>query len=278
MNRLRKIFTETDMTWRRVLIFSILCGVIVGVLMTPDCLERTSFRQPGISFEYWIAAALYIILNCRKPLEAGVKTFVFFLISQPLIYLVQVPFSWMHWSLFTYYPRWGLLTILTFPGAMLAWYLKKGNGWSVLLLGAADVILCSQLAIFVRDMAAAFPRYLLAVLFIVAQIVFFPFLLLKKRSLRWTALLIALLLFVGFAWHEMRGSRTMEFKTELDGTAPFEILSDYEDVTIRTDGNTLTVRVSYYCSCPIEVRDADGNVTVLHFVYGENGVSWERET
>lgn len=29
----------------------------------------------------------------KKPLESALKTFVFFLISQPLIYLLQVPFS-----------------------------------------------------------------------------------------------------------------------------------------------------------------------------------------
>ena len=61
--------------------------------------------------------AMYIILNCDSPLEAGKKTFIFFLISQPLIYLVQVPFSWLHWAIFVYYPTWGILTLFTFPGA-----------------------------------------------------------------------------------------------------------------------------------------------------------------
>ena len=200
MNRLRKIFLETDMTWRRVILFALVCGVVVGALMIPEFLDRTSFQQPGISFEFWVAAALYIILNCDKPLEAGVKTFVFFLISQPLIYLVQVPFSWMHWGLFSYYPRWGLLTLLTFPGGMLAWYAKKGNWWSVLLLSMANAAAFLPLPSLVLWMIDSFPRYLLAVLFIPAEAVFFIFLLLKKRGLRLAALLIALLLLLPIAF------------------------------------------------------------------------------
>ncbi len=41
--------------------------------------------------------------------------FFFFLISQPLIYLLQVPFSSMGFELFIYYKYWFIWTLLTIP-------------------------------------------------------------------------------------------------------------------------------------------------------------------
>lgn len=38
-------------------------------------------------------------MNSKDPLDSALKTFVFFLISQPLVYLVQVSFSEMGWGL-----------------------------------------------------------------------------------------------------------------------------------------------------------------------------------
>ena len=57
---------------------------------------------------FQIMFAMIIISNCKTPKEAAAKTFVFFLISQPLIYLLQVPFSWQGWGLFHYYKKYGL--------------------------------------------------------------------------------------------------------------------------------------------------------------------------
>ena len=62
----------------------------------------------GVSFESWIFFTVIIMANCyrqedtkdgsffekiRQPLICAAKVFVFFLISQPLIYLFEVPFS-----------------------------------------------------------------------------------------------------------------------------------------------------------------------------------------
>lgn len=66
-----------------------------------------------------VCVFLIIMANCQKPLESACKTFVFFLISQPLIYLLQVPFSSMGWGLFGYYWNWFIWTLLTFPMAFV---------------------------------------------------------------------------------------------------------------------------------------------------------------
>ena len=67
--------------------------------------------------------AVIIMSNCKKPLESALKTFAFFLISQPLIYLLQVPFSPMGWGLFSYYPYWFYWTPATFPMAFVGWFI-----------------------------------------------------------------------------------------------------------------------------------------------------------
>lgn len=75
--------------------------------------------------EAWIFFAVIIMANCKKPLESALKTFVFFLISQPLIYLFQVPFSWMGCELFKFYFYWFKVTLCTFPGAFIGWFITK---------------------------------------------------------------------------------------------------------------------------------------------------------
>lgn len=61
----------------------------------------------------------------RQPLICAAKVFVFFLISQPLIYLFQVPFSQDGRGLFRYYPFWFKWTIATIPMAFIGWYIKR---------------------------------------------------------------------------------------------------------------------------------------------------------
>ena len=183
-NKLKKFFYESNITWPRIIILAIVCGIIPGLLMLPAGLKDTSFHRPGETFEFWIFLAMFIILNSKKPLEAGLKTFVFFLISQPLIYLVQVPFSTMGWQLFSYYPFWAAFTVATFPGAMIAWYTKKGNYLGMLILTVANVLLCNHLATCIRMLILRFPHYLVAVAFIAAQLYIYPQLLFTNKKMR----------------------------------------------------------------------------------------------
>lgn len=275
--KLKKLFTETDMSWKRVLTLSVLCGLIPGVLMIPEFLSGTSFQQPGISFEFWIFAALFIILNCEKAVEAGLKTFVFFLISQPLIYLVQVPFAQLHWQIFSYYPRWGFLTLLTLPGGMIAWLLKKQKGIvGVLILSVANLILCYELPTLVHSMLIHFPGGLLTVLFVIFELIFFTLLLFEDKRQRLVSFVIAAVLLIGFTAYDLHQTvgRSAVFTTQLPGEAPFEIIGGTGDMEVSTDGNTLSVKADFYCTMPIDLRDANGHTFTVNFSYGENGVAW----
>ena len=131
---MKKLFGGINMTWKKVILFAILCGVYTGVMALIPATKDTSFRDISISFEWWILFAILIIVNSKTPLDSALKVFVFFLISQPLVYLVQVPFSPDGFGLFRYYPAWFEWTLLTFPMAFVGHYMKRDKWWGLLIL------------------------------------------------------------------------------------------------------------------------------------------------
>lgn len=76
---------------------------------------NTSFRDISVSFEVWILFGIIIIMNSSSAKDSALKCFVFFLISQPIVYLIQVPFSDMGFEIFGYYKYWFIWTILIIP-------------------------------------------------------------------------------------------------------------------------------------------------------------------
>lgn len=129
-----KLYGGLKMNWLTVILFAAGTAVLTAVFLIVPIFENTSFERMGVTFEAWIFFAIIIMANCKTPLDSAVKTFVFFLISQPLIYLLQVPFSSMGWGLFGYYRIWFIWTIATFPMAFVGWYIKRKNWISLLIL------------------------------------------------------------------------------------------------------------------------------------------------
>ena len=78
MKYIKKLFGGIDLTWKKLLIFSVTAGIIPGILLSIPALKDTSFTDNGSSYEWWVFFAIIIISNCKKPLEAACKTFVFF--------------------------------------------------------------------------------------------------------------------------------------------------------------------------------------------------------
>ncbi len=277
MKKLTHLFTQTEMSWKKTLILAVVFGIVPGVLMIPEILKGTSLQSPGITFEFWIFMAMLIILNCRRPLEAGLKTFVFFLISQPLIYLVQVPFSPLHWQLFEYYPRWGIYTLCTLPGGMLAWHTKKGNLVSVLILSVANAILCYELPDLAVSIVKRFPYMTVTALFIIAELVFFVWLLIKDGKLRIAAFaIIAVMTAACFIFRSIDDKSVQQtVEIELEGEAPLEVLTEYEGTGVSIDGNKMTVNMDFFMTVPIDIKTADGEIITVEVIYGEDGVTWE---
>ncbi|MBQ2433139.1 MAG: hypothetical protein II266_01800, partial [Clostridia bacterium] len=129
-----KLFGGLNMSWPVVIIFAVATAVVTAVFLIVPVFQNTSFIRMGETMEAWVLFAIIIMSNCKKPLESALKTFVFFLISQPLIYLLQVPFSEMGFGLFMYYKYWAIWTVLTFPMAFVGWFITKRNWLSLLIL------------------------------------------------------------------------------------------------------------------------------------------------
>ena len=178
------------MTWPRLIIFAVISGIVTALiaLLVP---EGSSIRQIAISFEVWIVLAIVIVINCEKPMEAACKTFVYFLVSQPLVYLIQVPFSSMGWRLFGYYQYWFFWTLATFPGGFIAWYIKRDNWIGVVIHAVALIALIWIGVDYLKQLIANFPRYLLAALFCFGIVPVLIFAVHRQKATRLTASLIA---------------------------------------------------------------------------------------
>ena len=168
------------MKWWKVIVFAVAAAALTAIFLIIPVFKDTSFRKMGETFEAWILFAVIIMANCRSPLDSALKTFVFFLISQPLIYLLQVPFSWQGWALFGYYKYWFFWTLLTFPMAYVGWYIRKKNWLSLLIF--LPVILYLTL-VYVSSFSFAFrhfPRSLVAALFCLGQVLLYLYVFVPK--------------------------------------------------------------------------------------------------
>lgn len=190
---LNKLFFEIEMTWKRVILFAIVTAIFSAAMLIIPFTVHTSLGNPGTYPEFWVLCALIIVMNCNSSLDAGLKTFVFFLISQPLIYLFQVPFSWLGWQIFMYYPRWFIATLFTFPIAMLAYLVKKDSILSAIILSLACALLTFMGMYFLASTLDHFPHMLLSTIFCFALVPILIVTLLKKKKNRIIASVISIL-------------------------------------------------------------------------------------
>ena len=81
------------MGWLAVILFAVVAGAYTGIVGFIPASEGTSFKDIAISYEWWVIFAVVIASNCTKSWESALKIFVFFLISQPLCFIVEVVFG-----------------------------------------------------------------------------------------------------------------------------------------------------------------------------------------
>ena len=172
---LSKIIKAKELSYKHIIIFAIICGVLCGAILDVEFLkipaiQYNSLFNIGVCFEFWIFATMVIISRTKKPLEAAIKVFLFFLISQPLVYLVKVPFDARGWGTFVDYSGWFIWTLLTFPGAFIAWFTNKKNSVSIAIFMVAILFLSYEFAQHFNVMISHFPFQILACAFILFQI------------------------------------------------------------------------------------------------------------
>ena len=170
-----KLFGGLNMSMLTVVIMAVGSAILTAVFLTVPLFKDTSFMQMGVTTEAWVLFAVVIMSNCKKPLESAVKTFLFFLISQPLIYLFQVPFTQDGFGIFRYYKYWFIITLLTFPAAFIGWFIKKKNWLSLLIFSPILCLLLFTAWGYFKNTVEAFPKHLIAALFCVGQTVLYVF-------------------------------------------------------------------------------------------------------
>lgn len=202
MKKLKKIFGNFHLTWKFLIIFSIVIGVIVGILNRIPFLQNTSFQDIAIWLDMWIILAIFVIVNCKSSKEAVAKCFVFFLISQPLIYLTEIIINLINKNgdftyLFVLYFRnyyigagWLFATFLTIPGAFIAYQIKKNNILSSLILSVATIYLSFVGAKGLVDTISNFPYHLINNLICLIMSYVLIFVILEKKKPRYIAIVL----------------------------------------------------------------------------------------
>lgn len=145
--------------------------------------------------DMWIILALFIIINCKSCKEAIGKCFTFFLISQPIIYLVELlidvliynddfveTFKLFFWN---YYigAGWFTWTILTIPGAFIAYQVKRDNILSSIILSVATGYLALKgIYDLINTIFYHFPYHLLNSIICLVMAYYLIFLLLSDKK------------------------------------------------------------------------------------------------
>ena len=188
---MKKLFGSLNITWPKLIIFAVVAGVYTGVMALLPIARDTSFADISISFEVWVLFGILLIVNSKTPLDSALKCFVFFLISQPLVYLVQVPFSERGWGLFVYYPPWFVWTLLTLPMGFVGYYMKKEKWWSLLILAPMLAFVGYHYLGFLREAVSFFPNHLLSAVFCAATLIIYPLFIFHDSRLRTVGLILS---------------------------------------------------------------------------------------
>ena len=264
------------MSWPAVILFAVGAALLTFAVLMIPAFEKTSVIRIGETVEAWILFAVIIMANCKKPLESALKTFVFFLISQPLIYLLQVPFSWMGWGLFQYYRHWFILTLCTFPAAFLGWYIKKKNWLSLLILLPVLGLLTYYYVDGFQTAFRHFPRLLLMAVFCLAQVLLYLYAFTEKLWQRLVGLLVPLaaVLVIMFTKTpgEMSFSDFLPDDPALSEQAVVYVIDDENTkiTLVNSSEGSIRVQTNHFGTIPFEIKDGDHTYRYEMEIYESN--------
>lgn len=191
---MKKLFSDINLTWKKLILFAFMAGVYTGIMALLPITKDTSFRDIAISFECWILFGIIIIMNSNNAKDSALKCFIFFLISQPIVYLVQVPFNPYGFGIFKYYPAWFIWTLLTIPMGYIGYFMKKDKWWGLLVLVPILLFLGYHYYGFLRETISFFPNHLLSAIFCLVTIIIYPISIFKNKKIRITGVTISILI------------------------------------------------------------------------------------
>ena len=104
--------------------------------------------------------------------------------GQPLVYLIQVPFSELGWQLFGYYRYWFMWTLLCFPMGFVGYWMKKDKWWGYLILLPMIALTAMSYATYFSDFLFYLPRFILLSVFCAAAMILYPVVIFKNRAIK----------------------------------------------------------------------------------------------
>lgn len=206
MKKISAAFGGLPMTWPIVCGFAVIIGIYVGIINQIPILHDTSFQDIAVTLEWWVLFAVLIVSNCKSAWEAGLKCLVFFLISQPVIFLVELPTIGLDKALYYYTGIWLPISLLTLPGGAIAFLAKRQNVLGAAILGVGNTIVALMGVSYFQQILKVFPRHLLTVASCAAIVAVTILGMQKKRRTRLlSAAITVLLTAVVAAWTVMNG-------------------------------------------------------------------------
>lgn len=194
MEKIKKLFGGINLTWKKLILFAVMAGVYTAIMAILPITRNTSFEDITVYFEVWILFGIIIIMNSTSPKDSALKCFVFFLISQPLVYLLQVPFSALGWGIFGFYRYWFIWTLLTIPMGYIGYYMKQDKWWGLLILTPILLLLGYHYANYLGRVIFFFPLHLLSALFCFASILLYPQVIFNDKKVKSIGLVISILI------------------------------------------------------------------------------------
>lgn len=252
-----------NLSWFKVIIFALITGAYTGVICLIPAIRETSLHDIAVSYEWWILFAIIIIMGCEKIWEASAKTFVFFLISQPLVYLIQALFTEQGFEIFRFYKYWGAITLLTIPGAAIAFFVKKKNILSAVILSVATGLLGNIGVTYLYSCVFGFPWHLCTTLFCFALIVWLVLKLLPGKRERLITFGITLVVVIVTVFVTFIKRPESEFSFPLDaqmaGHEITAVIDDPDLIRVEFSDESIIVFASKKGETVLTLTDTQGN-------------------
>ena len=193
---MKKLFGGLNISWPKLIIFAIIAAIYTAIMAIIPAFNHSSFDTIAETFEVWILFGIIIIMNSKSNKDSALKCFIFFLISQPLIYLFQVPFSRLGWQLFGYYKYWFIWTVLCLPMGYIGYYMKKDKWWGYLILLPMILLDATSYSTYLSSFMFSYPKYLLICLFCIITMIIYPLYIFNNKKIKTIGLIISIILII----------------------------------------------------------------------------------
>lgn len=230
----KKLFGGIDLNLKKLIIFAIIAGVYTAIMAMLPITKNTSFADIAISFEVWILFGIIIIMNSKSAKDSALKCFIFFLISQPLVYLTQDIIN--HSNLFlTYYRFWIIWTICTIPMGFIGYFMKKDNWWGLVILTPMLIFLGVHYSGFLGETLYYFPHHLLSTLFCIVTLLLYPICIFKNRKVKLTGIIISLIIIISMTFISFSNNTTYNTTILVSDSETDEVFDDTYKVYLEDD-------------------------------------------